>query len=392
MRTSTPARKPVWNIGDRVEIEHEGVRYGGDIVSINLKTRVAVVAFDDGDKLEIELDKLLRGKPRVDENGDDSEDSDDLPAFVEEEDDGDIKFIPPKKGARGMHHYPISWSKDGIFFNCWAAPDNGDIAVTSRGDELIQRLKDAKHKSVHFYGWWRKTRFHRLGPDAKPTGEMVDGWAIDIYARIVHNDGVTEEYTVESVNYEAGPGQGDPRFNMHSLNSDICAAIRKWFFFEVRGDARTIRELRRQAHRPVIKVNSLRWLDNLLLKARETRDTALRSGGQRMIVIEPENEDEPVIALQIDFTDIAIANGGKVPSLTMGSAMEGAVRTKGKGTRTQISGLEVSIDPSNLKALTAKLTELNAKARQGDVAAKREAGKIRALMRKSGHRGGARTA
>lgn len=409
-----------WLVGDEVEIEHEGNRYGGVIVRLNAKERIAMVRFEDGDNLAIDFDKLLkpikkrRGVPLGD-NGDDSTEDDDSSASAGNEDednalgtnlnmrkhvsrekDGDYKFSPPKKGARGMHHYAISWSPDGIYFNCWAAPDGEDLAITASCDELIRRLSKAKNKAIHFFGMWRKTLFHRVDGSGKILGPAdVPGWSIDITGRITDADGKRQEYLVESINYEAGPGQGDPRRDMHLLNSDICAAIRKWFFLELRGDAETIRQLRRRADRPTIKVPSLRWLDTLLTKAREVRDTALGSGGERRIVIDSGIPGDPIIALQMDFTDMAIALDGKrVPSLQMGSVHEEVTRRGGKmpdkGRGAGAAALNVKADPENVAALLKRVAELNVKARAGDKAAKREAGKLRASLRNMGHTGGAR--
>lgn len=386
-----------WKADDRVTVDFDGTTYGGTVVKV--KQRIAIVDFDDGDQREIDLERLIRapkgfrqGQPRppAGDNGDDSEDGEIL-----REPDGDIKFNPPPKGTRGMHHYPLSWSPDGLAFNCWAAPDGEDAAISPTGDDLIHRVRDAKNRAVHFWGSWRKTDFMRMDDANRVVKDRVAGWAIDMYARIEYEvAGVKkkDEYTVESLRYEAGPDQKDPRLNMHALNSDICAAIRKWFFLELRGDKQTLIQLKRAATQPVLKVPDLTWLDRFMLKCREVRETALRSGGQRMIVIDTGIEGQPTVSLHMDFTQQAIQlDGARPPGIFEGGAIDAAATRGARAARSHRPESKAStVDASNLNSLKEKLVELNAKAKAGDRSAKSEARKLRSALRSMGVRGGAR--
>ena len=161
-------------------------------------------------------------------------------------------------------------------------------------------------------------------------------------------------------------------------------------FVELKGDRETIKQLRKRADFPTIKAPSLQWLDTLILKIKEVRDTALRSGGERFLVMQTDNANDPVMAIRMDFTAMAIAMEGKVPNLYAGTMHEQAQATGGKKSGPKPQMLQVKIDPENLTALAAKVKELNALAKQGDMAAKSEARKIRAALRQHGHRGGAR--
>lgn len=378
--------EPSWNKGDRVSVDFDGVPYQGVIMQI--KHKVAVIAFDDGDTQEIDLTRLAKAEAPNDYDGSGDDSTEDDPPTVEADDDGDVTFRPPPKGSRGMHVYPVTWDQQGINFKVFAAPDEDDLAVTPHGDEMIARLKG---RMVEFYGWWRKTNFVRVNDAGKVVNDRVVGYSIDMYARVQGED-KRHEYLVESLKYEETPETGDPRSDMHALNSDICVAIRKWFFVTLKGDRETIEQLRIRADRPRIQVPSLQWLDTLLLKAREIRDTALRSGGQRSIVLQTDNADDPVISLDLDFTSMAVALEGKVPNLYEGTMHEQTHSTGGRKSAPRARMLEVKMDPQNLTDMAARVKELNALAKQGDKAAKSEARKIRAILRQHGHKGGARSA
>lgn len=378
----TPNMK--WQAGDRVSVDFDGVNYQGEIAEMKLEHKVAVVNFDDGDTQEIDLTRLAAGQTKrvVDDNGEDDSDE-----SVVEVDGDEVTFNPPPKGHRGMHIYPIVWDKQGINFRVFAAPDGNDLAISESGDKLIHRLRN---RCVEFYGWWRKTNFHKADASGRVQRDMVVGYSIDMYAKVPREDGDGhDEYMVESIPYEDAE-TGDPRSDMHALNSDICVAIRHFFFVELRGDRETITQLRRRAANPAIVVPSLQWLDRLLIKMREVRDTALRSGGQRSIVIQTDDESDPVVTLRLDFTGVAILTEGKVPNIYEGTMHEAVHRSGGRKGGERPQQLQVKMEDENLQALAARVKELNARAKQGDMSAKSEARKIRAILRQGGHRGGAR--
>lgn len=386
----TAPAAPTWNVGDRVSTDIDGIFYGGKIVKI--KNRAAIVAFDDGDEFAVDLTKLVRedAAPAVHDSGDGDDDD---PPEISRDSDGDIRFDPPKKGSRGAHHYPVIWDSQGLAFNVWAAPDADDLVLSETLEQLGKKLEKAENQAVHFYGHWRKTNFARMTEAGKVLADApVPGWSIDLYARIEYGGaGKPEEYLVDSLRYEQGPAQGDPRSNMHILNSDICCAIRRWFFFDVRGARETVAALRKRADRPMLKVPSLAWLDNFIMKCQEVRSTALRAGGQRSITIDSGIEDAPVVMLHMDFTSLAVATDGKGVSTKTGGMQESIIRSGGrKGTEKGAKPTAFVVDPKNLADLKKRVAELNVKAKAGDNAAKAEARKIRAAMRKLGARGGAR--
>lgn len=389
-------------VGERVEVPwDDGKTYGGVIVSV--KCRFAVINFDDGDSQEIELTRLVKSSPprvtsqptvqcEMGESGDSDDEGDLDEGTVVQEGDGDVRFNPPPKGSRGMHHYPISWDKSGTHFNTWAAPDGNDVNISPAGNDLILMLKRAKNKAVHFYGWWRHTKFLRDDGNGRQIGSQFPGWAVDIFARVEFTDGTKKELAVESITYEKGPGQyNDPRDVMHSLNSDICAAIRKWFFTALRGDAETVRQLVLRAKSPIIEVPSLEWLDRLILTLTHTRETALMAGGERSVVIHTGFDKDPNIVLRMNFTEMAVMlaeTQSRVPNLYQGTMIEQVVESGGaKGVKAK--ELKFTADPSHVATLQDRLRVLNKQVKTNP-AAKREARQIRATLRRMGHNGGAR--
>lgn len=413
-----------WSVGDRVEVDFDGTPYGGKIVK--LSTHSAIVHFDDGEDHEIDLESLVKGSPAVmpdSGDGDDEDDSDDTVDYsvgkgdkvlrrdgagkpnVIKQPDGSLKFNPPAKGfGRAAHHFPVVWDERGCHFEVWAAPDGEDVKHGENAEELMKMLATAKNKMVRFTGEARKTRFARSDDHGKVIAENVPGLSIDIRATIIDDKtGAESRYLVESIRYEQADGEPDPRTDMRSLNSDICAAIRKWFFFDVRGDAETIRQLKKRADHPLVIAPSLEWFDQMVLRLHETRDTALRAGGQRSVVIETGTPGDSTFTINMDFSSTAIVNKGKVPDLKTGGMIEriaiagGAGESKRKKATgsgaggTSIKPVEFKPDPKNVADLTARVAELNKLAKQGDAAAKSEARKIRAALRKMGHAGGARS-
>ena len=195
--------------------------------------------------------------------------------------------------------------------------------------------------------------------------------------------------------------QDDPRLDMHELNSAICMAIRKWMVLETKGRGmQRVIELERAASRPVVRAPSLQWFDTLLLKMREVRDTALKCGGLRRVVIDTGQPDDPVIAIEVDFTTQAMiltmpgkgknkGKGGKVPGLTTGGLLD----TTGKGGERRGKRLPQAstLSDKDKEDLLAQLDELNKRAREGDKEAKAQARNIRAQLRRAGVKGGARS-
>lgn len=306
-------KAPAWKSGDRVQCEFDGIgTIGGTISKIDKRKKHALVEFDDGDSLEVALVSLAKGPP--------------APEVIEqEEDDTDPT-------GRGFNQYCVHWDDDQLRFHF-------------------------KVEGIKFYGEWRLTRCQN---------QRVLAWAIDIWAE--RDD---HHYCVESIPYLSG----DPREDMKSLDADICAAVNKWFYRRCKGNAETLDDLRKRAENPTVTITHLETLDRIILRLKETRDTAIRAGGTRWFqIVGDKYEEEPRPRLRITLTEQAVAAKGKVPSLYEGAVFDGV-----KGGRT--APIAQKPDESNVQALVERLLETKDKG---------EARKIRGVLRKMGHRGGAR--
>lgn len=362
------------------EIESEW--YGGEIVGI--KRKAAIIQFDDGDEFEIDLADL-----HPEDVGDDEE-----PSFT---------FDPQKPGSKGAEHcYPITWDKRGYSFECFASLEEEDKGLTSVGDNMIGR-------TVKFFGSFDRVRVKAARKSSKNDSH---GWCINIHAEIDLETGQRSTLVVDPIVYNevdladyADPSNKtevilpDPRKTkggMARVNSDICMAIRKWLFLEAAamGGIPTIKQLIRKANCPSISFTSIDHLDLVITRLKELRATALRSGGQRSLTIDPEKESDPALTIHVDFTSQGMVLEGKVPAVGRTAGADGAVQTRGKKSRQSTVSRELNVvaDPENVAALKSALAEYNLLAKKGDANAKSEARKIRATLRKMGITGGARSA
>jgi len=216
-----------------------------------------------------------------------------------------------------------------------------------------------KVNGVKFNGWWRKR-----GPVS---------YAIDIYATMENG----KNLSVDGLSY-----QHDPRENMKTLNSDICARVNKWFHFN-EADAVSIEKLRKRADEPVVHLYRLETLDRLILKLKEFRDTAVRCGGDRFIQLEGDRPDDPRAMICVNFTAQALVLEGKVPNLYSGAIYDNVGSSK-KGD-PPARAIVPKPTPGNVEALVAQLVAARERGDQD------EARKIRGVLRKMGHRGGARS-
>lgn len=233
-------------------------------------------------------------------------------------------------------------------------------AVKWNGRNFIVKLHaepDAK-----FNGHWRKTRF----------SDGTECYAIDIYA-----DYHKRHYCVNTITYSDDPWQ-----NPESRDADICAAINRFLYDRLSGDLDTLDELQRKADRPMLHIKNLKTIDTIILKLREFRDTAIRSGGTRTMALHGDRESDPIVAVEIDVTSAAMVLEGRVPSLTEGAIYDPEpVEGKGKKRRKR-EPLTIQGDPANIEALLKQLSSATDKS---------AARKLRAQLRKLGHRGGRRT-
>lgn len=319
------------SLGDRVSsVFEEGVFVGKIEKLLGRRSRVR---FDDGEVLVLDNSTLTRLDD--DDSVDDADDLDDVEV-------GDVRSIEdefPQGGGKGFNLYPVTWN----------------------GTNFGVDMEDGSR----FYGCWRKTVFGNSSKTFK------EGYAIDIWAKYKGH-----EYSVESIPYT-----NDPRSDPKSLASDICAAISK-FMYRVENKFDTLEEVRKKAARPRIRISRLETLDLLIFRLTEIRDTAIRAGGQRLCAIEGDYEGDPIVGLSIDVTQQAmllINKDGKgmrePPSIRSGRSAILDDPSRGRATTFKA-------DPAHIRALVEKLRTTENKA---------EARKIRQILRKCGHRGGARS-
>ncbi len=291
------------------------------------KLRDRVMVDFEGELYPGTITKLMKTKAKV--SFDDGEVYDLSLKELQVEEKPDSK---PVAQDRGFNQYDLIWDKAKVNFKFKA-----DGAV--------------------FYGWWRRV----------PSSEEKR-YGVDLM--VVYQD---HTYNVETLCYF----EEDPRNNLRSLNADICAAANKWFYQKCKGTFQTIEDLRQQAAKPTIKITRLATLDALILKMKEYRDTAIRCGGRRVMTFSGDHsETEPSMRIELDLTTQALGFDGKVPSLLEGAALD-EVTSRGKNRKT----IEKSPDSINVDALLKKLANSKDKAEQR---------KLRSILRKMGHKGGAR--
>jgi len=209
---------------------------------VEVGTRKCRVLFEDDDDLEIATHRLMPY---------DSDDS---------TDNEDIRDQSVEANV-GFNQFNVHWDKHNINFKFKA------------GGGL-------------FFGWWRRCQ--------------VDGdkiYAVDIH--VIHKN---DRFNVDSIYYY----EGDPREDLYSLESDICAACNKWFFHKCNGNFETIDALLLKANQPTIVVHSIKALDMIILELKSCRDTAIRTGGTRTVILDPQGVESTTtmgcVRIEMDFT------------------------------------------------------------------------------------------
>lgn len=316
------------DLGDKVVVEFDTGPQTGVIVSrVGKKYNV-----EFGDN-ETALLKLSQMRPVLDDEDEDADDEygDGSPPPDRAARSAREEF--PSGGGRGFNLYPIVW-KDTNF--------GIDMEDGSR-----------------FYGCWRRTTY------GYGAGQQ-EGFAIDMWAKYKGH-----EYSVVSIPYLLV----DPRSDMKSLNSDVCAAISK-FMFEIENNSDTLETLRRKATRPRIHINRMESLDAIIYKLTELRNIALRSGGQRIIAIEGDREGGVVMGISVDLTrQAALLDGRDPPAIETGQSAIYDDPHSGRAANFKA-------DPRSIAILVEKLRTTKNKS---------EARKLRQVLRRMGHRGGARS-
>lgn len=260
-------------------------------------------------------------------------------------DDGDVRDIllgrlrkEKKFVSEGFNQYNIHWDKDKINFKF-------------------------KAEGGEFYGWWRLVKVEG-GPSL---------FAIDIHAK--HEDKCC---SVETLSYCAGK---NPQEDINSLNADICASVNKWLYQKVEGKFETITQLYQKAEKPVIHIRSLGALDEIINRLMEYREVALSTGGIRIMTFTGELEDDPSMRIEMSLFKQALAFKGRVPKLTEGATLDRVAEDSGRKIKGRGKPTERTSDQSSIDSLLKELEKCN------DPRKKR---KLRQVLRKLGHKGGAR--
>ena len=235
-----------------------------------------------------------------------------------------------------LKYYGIDWDKSRVNFKF--ATDNG----------------------ISFYGWYRKMKLRSA--DAL-------GYAIDIFAKRDER-----EYMLDPVVYVE-----DPRENPKSLDADILAAATKWYTQSLSENVARLDRLQKLAGSPRVHFKRLESLDRTILKLKEFRDVAIRAGGTRLFEMKGDNDSEPSVSVVVNFTMQAMGLKGKTPSLYQGAVFDAATEGGREKDRRRAGVIANVPDKGSVKDLVDLLH------RSKD---EKERRKIRATLRKMGHKGG----
>ena len=292
---------------------------------VEVGKRKCQVLFEDGDDLEIATHRLMPYE------------SDDPLENIDVKDRNEESNV-------GFNQFNIHWDKHTINFKFKAC-------------------------GGFFFGWWRKC--------------SIDGnkkvFAIDIHVQYKN-----DQFNVESICYY----DEDPRKDVYSLESDICAACNKWFFHKCNGNWDTIESLLLKANQPTVIIRSISAFDMMLLNLKQFRDVAIRTGSRRTLILDPEDViDKPKhgVRIEVDFSAQAKGLKGRVPALYTGGMLDTVTTKEGrkKNARKKKDRPQTSVAVSgNIEQLIAQLQNSTNKT---------EKRKLRAALRKMGHKGGARS-
>lgn len=223
-------------------------------------------------------------------------------------------------------------------------------------------------QQVEFHGWWRMTETR-----SKHSHLVAPCYCIDIFCKWSG-----KSYSMKSIVYF----DRDPREDMSSLSADITAAANQFIWQQLNGKMTILDQLTQLASSPIIHVKNLRTLDMLISKLMEHRAASITAGGPRHCDMTSDEPGGPRVTFAIDLTAQHVALEGKVPSLIEGAVYD-SVKAK-RGERGE--KLTLTIDKGNLDSI---IKQLKIAKERGDESTAR---KIRATLRKLGHKGGARSA
>jgi hypothetical protein len=355
--------------GDRVRAKlSDGQSYEGVVKKVYTHQPKVQVLFDDGDILSVLLKDvtILTSIDPISARTD--------------------VFMPRTRdtGGGGFQTYPVTWSKDRTAFEV-------KVKLSDEDAESNAQLRDMIGETIVFHGNITRTKGVEVHAETGAKLRDIGAWVYSIAARL-DKDGV-KDYLVEAPSpiFETA---GDPRGSrVVEMNRDICFAINRWIATQFAPHAIKVKQLEKLVEAPIIRAPSLDWLDMFIARLQECRTTSLRSGGERMCTVKTDSPHHKQLSIVMNFHGIAAVTGGKSVPAMQGRMLEVAAKDGLKAAVRSKSDAPFYVpDKSNVSAMANKLKELNQKAKDGDVAAKREASKLRAAMRKMGLKGGARVA
>lgn len=274
-----------------------------------------------------------------------------------------------RKKGRGFKHYEVQWDKSG-------------------GSGFVVKTKDRR-----FFGEVQK---------------RPDRYIVDILTTVKD-----EPVKVETIEYT-----DTDKLNESSLASDINAAIEKYLHdapyesdrCHICGDPGhrsinagnlCVQYLKKKLERPVMKIRRIDTLDSLIQRLKDFRETCVRAGGNRGFVLAGDNEDTPRVWLEVDFTAQAKMLEGKSIPAGQTSRIDQqatAMIKENKGSKTKLGGQKPKDSKETESAAETSPAPLTS---QGSIETllemlenttdKVERRKLRAKLRKLGHRGGLRS-
>jgi hypothetical protein len=141
-----------------------------------------------------------------------------------------------------------------------------------------------------------------------------------------------------------------------------------------------IQYMRKIIETSTVVINRITTLDNIILRLREFRDTAIRCGGQRGFGIEGDTPGSQKVWLQVNLTSQAVLLKGRAPGLRSGGAIDNV---------SESGGRDLSASNRTSAPAASSVIELVKQLQNATNPADRR--KLRAMLRKMGHKGGART-
>lgn len=367
---SKPAIQWQYKKGDEVVVDFDEEPFKGVISFV--KKNSAVVKFEDGETLEIKMADLTP--------------FDALPTAADLDNEELTPSSPIDPVQPGFNQYAIEWRDSKRQLLDFTGKDNPERALYFR-----TQYKTSEGQ-VGFHGEIRRSR-DRAGDSIcfvvdiraqfKGTAYLVNTILLGFKDPRLPRNGDEIDQLGERV---------APRYSgIQNMNADICAALNVWIWKRLQGNLLSLEDLTQRAEQPFIEVYHPETANRILLGLEQFIATCLRTGGHRRFSIEGDTFSSdrkgkpPILTIAMDLTTHAIATGGSGASphvATESGVSEGGTKQQ---RASQLPGT-----PDNVKVLQERLAICLVAGKQGDDQSKHEAAKIRATLRRMGHKGGLR--